>query len=73
MNRNASSRSAEVRSRREHDDRDNRAHRHLAFLETIEPADEEADAYDLLGHTRQVYRDGGELAHAFLVAADIAE
>ena len=49
---------------RDHDDRDDRAHRHLAFLEAIKAADEKADADRLLRDAREVDGDRGELAHA---------
>ena len=50
----------------EHDDRDDRAHRHLAFLEAIEAADQQADADHLLRHAGEVDRDRGQPAHALL-------
>ena len=54
------------RTARQHDDRDDRAHRHLAVLKAIEAADQQADADQLLRHAGEVDRDRGQPAHPFL-------
>ena len=50
----------------EHDDRDDRAHRDLAFVEQIEAADDQRDADQLLARRSNVDRDRGQPAQALL-------